>query len=221
MTYEPHFRVAMIGTMGLAPELESWTCSLKYDGLDATDYDQTTADDVADDIFSAVATFIADSGNKFGDKVYARSARVYRVGTDGLTYGVIGYAGGSDAVSGSATTNLHPYQVSNVVSLVAPGRPPGVRGRIYLPPQGMSVNADSQCDDTFCSTVLAAFSTMAADIGTALEGLTAASPRLVIASGVGSGTLKVVNEVRMGRIPDTHRSRRRSLDEAYVPLAYP
>jgi len=221
MAYEPHFRVAMLGTMGIAPELESWTFGLKYDGVDATDYSQATADGVADAIFSALSTMIVSSLMKFSDLCYARSARVYRVGTDGLTYGVIGYAGGSDAVSGARTTDLHPYQISNVISLVAPGRPPGVRGRCYLPPQGVSVNTSSQIDETDTTNFINGFATMATAVGTALEGLTAATPELVIASGVGSGTLKKVEELRCGRIPDTHRSRRRSLDEAYTALPYP
>jgi len=221
MAYDPHFKVVLIGDLHHTPILEQWTTSFRFDGVDATDYSQATADAAADAVKTAASTWITASAMEFSDATWLTEARIYRIGTDGLSYGVIGYGTTPDDVQGATTSNRHPYQVSNVISLVAAGRAPGVRGRMYLPPQGAGVDSSSHITESEAGNFVVGTRTLANAVSTALEALTAASPQLCIASGVGAGTLKPVTEMRCGRVPDTHRSRRRSLDELYVSVTYP
>lgn len=220
MTYLPHWKVSLIGGMGADPLIkETWNCSLRFDGVDSQVNDQTAMDGAASNALATASAWITDTTAKFSAGTELHEVRIYKIGSDGLSTGLIGYSTG-DAVRGTATSGHQPYQISNVISLVADGRPPGVRGRIYQPPQSFGVNYNSEITAGNADAMLAAFNTMAHDLELDLASLTADTPQLVIASGVGSGSLKVVTQTRCGLVPDTHRSRRRSLAEQYEVTTY-
>jgi hypothetical protein len=219
MTYLPHWKVALIGELGFTTTVsETWTCALRFDGVDSQVNDQTAYDAAASTCYAALSAWITSGLNDFSQATHATECRVYKIGADGLSTGLIGYSTG-DRVTGGSGSSLHPYQISNVISLVAEGRAPGVRGRIYPPPQGISVDINSHIDGGDADNMLTEFQTLKDGLSHGLSALTAATPQLVVASGVGAGSLKQVTEVRVGRVPDTHRSRRRSLDELYHSVA--
>lgn len=115
-------------------------------------------------------------------------------------------------VTGNGSGNPAP-QVALAISLMtdrARGR--AHMGRFYLPVPSAPLAEDGR--------ITVALATLfATGTTTLLDNINAAMPTnwdVGVASDVGTGAFEPVRRVRVGRVLDTIRSRRRSLDEAYV-----
>jgi len=141
------------------------------------------------------------------------------IGTDGL------YPPGEDAVehvypgagiAGSGvTTQTWPPQCTLAVSLTtAATRGLGHIGRFYTPPLASLLGTDARLPSSVVSNLLGTTRTLllaingAADVGT-----------VGVVTKAHSGTSRVVTGLSGGRVVDTQRRRRRSIDELPVTLA--
>lgn len=104
-----------------------------------------------------------------------------------------------------------PSQVSMAASLTT-NLPRGLAhmGRIYLPPTGMAVGSDGRWTTSQATGAANAVKVLI----NALAGITGMGAPVVM-SDVGAGAEQQIRGVRVGRVPDTVRRRRRSLVEGY------
>lgn len=121
------------------------------------------------------------------------------------------------SIPGVGTSNL-PAQIANVVTLrTAAQRGRASSGRFYYPATGRVVSSDGRLSAATAAAV-------AVDATTLLNSLNAALPdwQVAVMSSIGTGTTRPVTHVEVGRVLDTMRSRRRSLEEERavgLPLA--
>jgi len=169
---------------------------------------------LVNDAFDDWSTFFLSAGGKVSQQTHLVEVRGYSVGADGrsLKDTVISTRA---TVQGAANSPYHPYQCSMVLTLVAGTRGKGRFGRLYLPPSCQTVGIDGTVPLTEQTNLLTAGKQLLSDLSN-LPGLDAgAGIRIAGQTGTG-GTLRTVDEVRVGKVYDTQRRRRRSLDEAYV-----
>lgn len=115
-------------------------------------------------------------------------------------------------VSGVGTLGVPP-QIALAISLVtnrARGR--GSRGRFYLPTPSVALESNGRLSATAAQRNADASLAFINDLNT----IVGDGWRVGVASDVGSGVFVPVTAVRVGRVYDTIRSRRRSLAEDYV-----
>lgn len=122
-------------------------------------------------------------------------------------------------VPGTAPTCFPAPQVALCITLrTAVSRGPATRGRFYLPTPFMAPGAQGYL-------TLANQQTVATEVRTFLNDVVAALPgyALVVMSETGSGAMREVTTVSVGRVLDTIRSRRNAFDESYwdLPLEVP
>lgn len=156
-----------------------------------------------------------------------RSLKLAPIGTDGREIPAPPYATGSPCLLtwtssypvGSNSGNHLPLQVSAVAShrTSQTGRPG--RGRMYLPSLNTGViQTDGKFDSTWTSStaghqkdLLEALYVNAGGLGSMIV-----TP---IVTGSGYTRYGVINQVRVGDVPDTQRRRRRSLPETYASVS--
>lgn len=216
MPYLPHWRMTTHFDLGpFGTPKEEATCTLNFDP-DLTVWGGG-AQAIADDSYADWATFMGDSAARVCSSVRLTGLKLYSIDASGHIDQDPVIADG-DPVPGVASTGFHPWQVTNVVTLVAGVRGKGRFGRIYLPPQGFTVGADGLIDNAHRAEMWGAVQTLLGSLSNR-PGLDTGFA-LCVAGKTGSGTLRPVTELRMGRVADTQRRRRRSLDEAYVTAAF-
>jgi hypothetical protein len=173
---------------------------------------------MANDCFDDWAAWVTRSASKVVAAVTLEDVRVYNIDTEGHAVDDTVISEGTP-VSGTTTQDRHPWQCSTVLTLEAGTRGQGRFGRIFLPPQGIEIKSDGLMDP----------SASAAAWGSAQTLLAALSNRPTIDAGWGlvvagrtgtSGTLREVTRIRMGRVMDTQRRRRRSLKEQYYTSVF-
>lgn len=197
---EQHLRLTFGGTLG--PE-ETWTTGLRF--RPPTVPGETDLEDVAMRFYG----FLTDTSVQMCQYVRFTWAKLAVVGTDGR------YPEGVEAIlwepesplGGTGGTNMPP-QVTLAVTLetgVSRGR--ASRGRMYLPPTSLFPGTDGRLTVAQAENVAVAAASMLDDV-TDLMG----APVLVM-SNIGQGVSRSVEAVSVGRVLDTQRRRRRSIDE--------
>lgn len=220
-----HYRITFIGALGVSavPATETWSNTLNYRPVSVPvgEMSQGTADAVAAAALADAQGFYGSA--LFADDVWLTEARAYCIGTGGHASGPIGYAvaNPAQAGTGSVSGRYLPNQVSWTLSLVADGRGKGKFGRIYLPCPVAAVAKDGRVTGTVTEQALnnmgSYLQTLDASLGTAFGN----DVELIIVGSTGTaGTARPVRELRLGRVLDTQRRRRRSLDEAYSVVPY-
>jgi hypothetical protein len=214
MPYLPHWRATTHFSLGPAgtPKEEA-TCTLNF-SPGVLDTWSSSAQSVANDMFTDWSAWMVATDSKVSNHVRLDGLKLYSVGTNGRIDEDPVEAEVAAPVAGYVNAGTHPWQVSMVMTLVAGTRGKGRFGRIYLPPQGFSID----------NSGLVSSSELSGMFNTTKTLLTALSNRpgldtdfkLVVAGRTGTGTLRPVTQVKMGRVADTQRRRRRSLDEAYL-----
>jgi len=213
---------------GNLPGAEGWSCSLHLanDGSDIALADTFLE---AVDVNSWVSGFIKDAIAAFhgrattGINTYAdlRWAKLALVQADGHypPTGVPGVYTWSSPVAGGGGSSYgtYPNQVALAVTMLAAiTRGPAHIGRFYLPIPAFGIGTDgritaAQADGVAASakTFLEALSDVpAVDVG--------GSPEVSLMSRkAGAAATHNVASIKVGRVPDTIRSRRRSLGESY------
>jgi hypothetical protein len=216
MPYVPHFRATAHFSLGAqgSPKEEA-TCTLNFTkGSIAWAADSQA---LADDLFTDWAGWVQDSGSRCSTHVWLDGLKFYSIGPDGKIDQDPVIANGTPAM-GQTPTGLHPWQVSVVVSLQAGARGKGRLGRIYLPPQGFSITQDGQIDPTQHSSMFASVQNLMSTLSNK-PGVDVGFG-IAIAGKTGSGTLRPVETLKMGRVADTQRRRRRSLEESYATTPF-
>lgn len=213
MTYLPHLRLATKFNLGpsTTPK-ETASCTLAFgfpSGVSVTD---AQALDLANDCFDDWSAFVTNADNQVSQDVRLVESIIYKIGSDGHITADPAHST-HDAVSGTGTTNKHPWQVTNVVTLVAGTRGKGRFGRIYLPPQCFTMTNDGLVLDGALTVMLTGIKTLLTDLSDK-PGIDVGFS-LRVAGQTGGGTLREVDSIRLGRVADTQRRRRRSLAEAY------
>lgn len=173
---------------------------------------------IANECFRAWASYITSSEGGFSTAVQLIECRCYDVGTDGRADGPPGISD-EQPVRGTSSNGQHPFQVSNVVTLVASPGGKGRFGRIYLPPQGFSMEQDTGRMPTGTQNTLGtAAKNFLSDISN--RPLLDLGWGLRIVGRTGGGTKREVQEIKFGRVPDTQRRRRTNLAESYQTWAF-
>lgn len=216
MVVPRHVLASFRGGLGdpLSPT-ETWSFGLRF-GRDATGgaIATTPTQGMANAFHAAASALILNSGLSISSHVLFQEVRVYEIGPDGRSVSVPVISAGADA-QGPDTTGQWPWQCSMVVTLRADGLGKGRRGRIFLPPQGHQIGIDGLLTTGQVSTGLAAIETFLEACANATDLIT--DDHLVIIGGTGvAGTIRRVTNFGVGRVIDTQRRRRRSLDESYT-----
>lgn len=111
-------------------------------------------------------------------------------------------------VTGTGSTAFPP-QVSLAVTLLGSrSRGPGSRGRFYIPGPALVIQGDGRITSSAALNIANMAANMIQDINEALP-----LWRVANMSNVGAGVKSMISGVSVGRVYDTIRSRRRSLDE--------
>jgi len=222
----PHLLASFRGVLGESPAtgLETWSFGLRFAEENpsapaspppAGAPGASASQELAQEFAQAAGAFITGSAN-FTTSVWFTEVRLYDIGTDGKMVAPPFTASNGTPNVGTSSNHV-PYQLSTVVSLYANGLGKGRRGRIYLPPQGFGVGRDGLLSQTHQNATGQA-------VGTFLNALInntrlSTAARLVVIGKTGSvGTVRGVDHVLVGRVIDTQRRRRRSLDEARVDI---
>lgn len=214
MAKPAHTRVTFEGVVGTAAApLERWSLNVNFpadaEPLTGT---QLVSDSVAED---AAGAWVASFQNDMPSDVVLTQVKVAHVNADGhVGLRADGsYAQGvwTGELAGEQPPQAMPLQTALCVSLVTARSGPTGKGRFFLPWPGYSVSTStkilSEANATSAATLAVAF------LNSLATSLT--FPPQVVSS---KGYMSQVVGVRVGRVPDTMRSRREDLPEGYVSL---
>lgn len=213
MPYAQHLRITASGVFGTGPlGGEQWSWRLNLSDPVASE-DPVDDQDQADDIAADVAAFHGRAGSWISANARLLEVKCARIGVDGKYLDdprivTMDQAGGGGAL-------VYPYQVALAVSLGTERRGATGRGRFYLPGPTIPFAVNTgQVSAIPAQEVRDSVVQLVQDINDQ-PGLDGVAPRVVIASSKGYNS--DVTTVRVGRVLDTIRSRRTSVDEAYGP----
>jgi hypothetical protein len=217
-----HRRVTFSGVFGpVSQPVEVWQFNVSFAPEASVTQTQNTSENIAD-ARRAFATHLAP---QYSTDVTLTRVREALVGDDGkvqrLASGAFNQQDDTTAVAGTLTssgTTRMPLQTAMVVSLGS-ARPGAIgKGRFFLPWPAIGLDTDYRIG----AAAATAWAGRARDF---LEALTSAvHARPVIASG-GSAVegvgpaLYPVTSLRVGRVPDTMRSRRSHMLEGYAQVS--
>ncbi len=201
-TYAVHSRLTLSGTLGpAAMPVEAWSMNLSYARTAAP----TQA--LVDEVWTKCVTWFSGTTSGINPLAQLRQVKIALVGTDGKT---VGNPAVHVGIASGGTNDVHsPPQIALAVSLGTGLRGSTHRGRFYLPMPTVISTPDftiQQNDHDAIETAL----------GTWLDALQVSfggAGSLVVASSKGFNT--PVTGIRVGRVLDTIRTRRRSLKESY------
>lgn len=206
MTYpHPFLRLVVSGSLY---DTETFAWSLAFIQNTTT---PTAPAEVPPALISALTTFWQQSG---GISAFAkiRSVKLNLIGEDGryANQQTVEYEP-DPPIGGSAQVTIAP-QLALVVSLgTAFRRGRAHAGRFYLPLPGTGLGTDGRLPANFTGTLAQTSRVMLDEFNTALG----PDWRVGVVSDLGTGNAHRVTHVRVGRVLDTLRSRRSSLNEEY------
>lgn len=217
MAKPPHTRCTFEGIVGtVAAPLERWSFSVNFPYDVAWEESNETVDDLiaagARDAYDGTISALACQD------VFLTQVKVSNVGADGK---VKKRADGSyqqgeweGSVQGVQGAQPMPLQTALCVSLTTMRSGATGKGRFFLPWPGYVIQA---ADKRLTAAAAQALAENARDFLNALAAVFVDPPQVVSSKGY----MSEVVGVRVGRVPDTMRSRREDLPEGYVavPLA--
>lgn len=214
MPYAPHTLVSVRGGFGGTPATPSelWSFGLRFEGVRLKE----GYDTVAPGVLNAVTTFLTSPSSLIGNAAFLTEVRLYGIGADGRASDDVSTAAvsGTPPRGGAGSSNLHPWQVSHVVTLDAQGARRGRFGRVYLPCTAAAVDQGVMANTVDRASLLAAFRSMVNSIETGLAGIDASNGNLIVASSY--GTNRPVQEIGVGRRFDIQRRRANRLAEDHL-----
>jgi hypothetical protein len=218
MPYVEHVRITARFSLGPPTSpTEQATCSLSFNPGATLIGTLATRQTIVNDAFDDWAAWTADSAARVLQDVRLDECRLYVIGTDGHSTYDTAISEGTPVQAASARAYGHPWQDSLVATLVSGTRGKGRFGRIYLPPQTYGMNADGTIVSADVASIFGRTQTLLTNLSE-LPGVDVGW-KLAIAGKTGTGTLRTVDQLRMGHVVDTQRRRRRSLPEAYTTAA--
>ncbi len=209
MVFVPHTRVTFGGTFGaVSTAVEQWSFRFNLNGVATPD----TPGALANVLKDAWQTHLAA---RCRSRVRLTQVKVANINAEGKYAGATppGIWTGDIAATGADNT-LVPNQVALAISLTTGLRGPSSRGRFYLPLPVYSADTDGRLDAASVNTMRTAAVAFLDAVNLAASNATPLSSRKV---GILSrnGTNPQVTGVRVGKVPDTMRSRRRSMLEEH------
>jgi hypothetical protein len=222
MTYaKPFLRLVLIGNLY---GIDEFSCSLS---MIQNNDSATPPTDIPAALVTACTSFWTTSFSGVGmisADAPLETIKLNEIGLDGkYTQAKTVFYDYPVAVKGVSSWSP-PAQVAFAVSLDTPiKRGRAARGRFYLPLPGGQVDptgATTGYPGCFTGQYQAGVANAAAQF---LNEVNAAVPGYAVGvtSDIGTGTYQVVTKVRAGRVPDTIRSRRNKMVEAYYTSATP
>lgn len=216
MTYLPHWRATFKGGFraGSSGEgYEEWNTSIAINAGLVRNW-QDGAQDVVDDLCADFQTLLVDLESYVASNTYFHEVRLDSIAPSGKTDQDAVFA--KPAIENWAGQGLPvlPPQCAVVLTLDTKVRGRSRFGRMYLPLLGVTVSGDGLMGVPLATTIATAGAKFINNVGNTPGVDLDFAP--VVASGVGSGSLHEVQQIRVGRAVDTMRSRRRNLDEGYV-----
>ncbi len=214
MPWPTHYLITFRGTLG-NPPIEIWSTSLRLSrqlaGTSDYDLDQGDLDDLANDFGGFL------EAGFFGSEVKFTEARAYKIGADGRTVGDVLYSVLATPRGGVAGAPAHPWQCTPVLSFrTNVQRGPASRGRMYLPPVRIPVDAgDGKMSSAARDALLEQCRQFIVDANNR-PGIEDGTGNVSVVSPRAGGKIADVNRLRMGRVFDTMRSRRNALLEDYA-----
>lgn len=207
--------------------VETWSFGTWWDNIESvTAPDQDTLDEVATGALAAARTFIGSADMRFSSNVHVTEARVYEYATGASPRppaSKIGYSTGASQAGSSEV--FYPLENSVVVSLEADGRVTPKRGRFYLPPMDPMLQNDSRMTAARATQIATNARTFLTSVDSVWNDAAGGDWELRIVSwgtpSRPSYAARPVRTVRVGRVVDTQRRRRRSQVESYSDLGYP
>lgn len=204
----PFIRVVMAGTIYTG---ERFSCGLSigqnFDG-------PLTRPTNIDPYVAACTAWFARSGTRIAGAAKLDEVKVNLVGVNGLYASATesGTAEISPVIAGVGSSSTPAPQLTAALTLTTNRRRgPAARGRIYPPLPVFTLEPDGRMSATMAAE-------MASSMATLINALNVIGPGdVAIMSKVGNGAIGRVTGVECGRVVDTQRRRRRSLDEGRVP----
>lgn len=205
-----HHKLTVFGTQYSATE--TWSFSVRFQtGDPSSDIPQLKADEDA-------AAWLNEWNTGLWCNRYAYvGVKWSRIGSDGLvvpgsvpTVSLPAGSGGTPGPEGSGAVVHYPPQCTHVATLLTEATGGRARkGRVYLPPACQAIDTVGHISSTGADILqdgLAAF------LSSVTDGETVLAPKVL--SNIGAGADNTIVSVQVGRVVDTQRRRRRSLDEA-------
>lgn len=215
MAVPRHIKVVWRGVFNQTDE--EWSFGLKFLKEFAANPDATIGGFDGPALIAATHALLDTSSFSVG--ISCTEIRLYDIGVDGRTVGNPRYIVLDPATQPTGTgATRYPPQIALVCTTVAENRGPAKLNRFYLPGPARALGSDfriSTSDRTTYVTNVTTFVKAVADAGQPANWL---DQDMAVAniSASGGGTLQTAQRVRVGRVYDTMRSRRRSLDEDYA-----
>lgn len=165
------------------------------------------------------------TGPGFISQAKLQGFKLNRIGTDGRYMDPVTHEHVYTTPINGPTASFYAPQLTAAVSLrTTVERGLASKGRIYLPPVGAlnSLGSDGRLSITQATELATAVRRLLVELNAAMLSWGGGdAPAVVgVASDRGaSGQFRIVSKVACGRVVDTMRSRRNSLDEGYVEAA--
>lgn len=218
MPIPTHLKFTVRGNFKDSPE--QWSTGFHMSRAIDGGGDTGLGDIHVDDVDAAMSAFFGSS--LFTTKVELVDWRAYVIGTNGKMEGnaplLREYEPGELVGTGSMN-NAHPPQVAVVASTVAVNRGAAQFGRMYLPGITFPIGADWILSAGNAATIVGSVVQFLKDVSDAIDVPLAGSTAGVNVSrgpiGSPTGTIQEIDHVRVGRVFDTVRNRRKSLLEQY------
>lgn len=204
----PFLRLVAIGDM---PGGETWTWSMAFGSEGQL---KPAPTEVPQGVLNAIETFHTSTDTSLGNAVTLTAIKLNMIDTNGRyqnPHNTVEYIYETPPV-GQGTVQLPP-QCATAVTLLTPNRRGlASRGRFYVPRLGKPVGNDGRLSEINRSALLTSASAMVASLNEALG----PDFRLSVTSNRRTGAQAWVNELAVGRVVDTIRSRRKGLVEDYL-----
>jgi hypothetical protein len=160
------------------------------------------------------STFHNSVDARISSFAFFKECRAYEIGTDGRSTSEP-LVSSQAAIGGYYSTPQFPWQNSVAVTLDAGYPAKGRFGRFYLPPQCLTIEDTGLVNVTQATALRTGVAAMLNDLSN-LAGVDVGFGLAVIGRTGPAGTSRNVESVRVGRVVDTQRRRRRQVSENYI-----
>ena len=177
-------------------------------------------EEVPQGVIDAVTAFHSDANVGIGSQAVLTTIKLNEIDVNGryANSGETVLADLDPGVPGSGSTSMPPQVALAITLRTAKMRGRAHVGRFYIPRLAGAIGVDGRLSSGQAETIAGVATTFLNSLNTAMAGI----GRVAVMSDVGTGNENLVTHVEVGRVLDTMRSRRRSLEEERVigePLA--
>lgn len=221
MPFAPHMRMTALGRLGASGERFSYGLALTRSETPGwvPPLAEVSFQEVCEDLAADVVAFHSSAAVNLSGHAILEGVKFAAIGADGRYTSdpfLVDVADTGGAAPFSGITDAILPQSALAISLNTARRGSSGRGRFYLPMPVVAVGGDMVVPEVIRDNMAAAAQTFLNNVYNT-PGIDVTDLTPVVAST--KGFLSAVTGVRVGRVIDTIRSRRRSIDEGYeAPL---